>query len=516
MKKTVSTGQALALALACMLVVGMLALAGCACSTTATSSSSSSEATTYTVPNVVSLTQADADKAIYASGLMVGKITQQPSDTVPQGVVISQSPEALTSAPANSKVDLVVSSGKEKAADVKVPDLKGKTQEEAEKALKEAGLVGVPSNPEETTEVDPGKVFKQSIAAGTTVKEGTSVAFTVALSPSTVAVPNVAGMTQADAKAALTKVGLGFDTTTAYDDKVAKDTVISQSIAPGKVVKAGTSVSVVVSLGPKPVENVQVPDVTTFSWADAQNALRSAGLACRYTGDPAGTVVSQDVAAGTMVAPNTLVTVTLASPSPKVAVPNLVGLTVTAAEAATDNLNLTLSISGSTAGVVVDQSPAAGTEVDERSTVYVTVQADDPWTTASDAASAASSAGISGFDVMDTVTMGSTTFNKPKFSYATHAVQALYEQPASVVCLRKGEGDFSVSLTERDLSSFPQKWTQNFKGLEITCYGNAQDAATVITWSIDNAKYALTYQGLGGSEMTMTPDDITSAVAGIQ
>ena len=514
MKKSPFNGKTLMVALASVLVAGMLTLVSCACSSN--SSSASGKGETYTVPNVVSLTQADADKAIYASGLMVGSITQQASDTVPQGVVISQDPAALTPAPANSKVNLVVSSGKDKPADVKVPDLKGKTQEEAERALKDAGLVGVPSNPEETTEVDPGKVFKQSIAAGTTVKEGTSVAFTVALSPHTVTVPNVVGKTQDDAKAVITKAGLGFDTTSEYNDTVEAGKVVSQSITPGKVVQAGTSVSVVISLGAKPAENVEVPDVVTYSWADAQNALRSAGLACRYTGDPAGTVVAQDIAAGTMVAPNTLVTVTLASPSPKVAVPNLVGMSVTAAEEATDNANLVLSVSDGSDGVVTDQNPAAGTEVDERSTVYVTVKTVDPWTKVSDAATAAKSAGISGFNVMNSITIGSAAFEKPSFSYTTNAVQALYESAASVVCLRKGEGEYSVNLTERDLSKFSQKWTQNVKGLEVTCYGAVQDAATVILWSVDDADYAITYQGLGGDEMTMSPDDVTSLVTGIQ
>ena len=88
--------------------------------------------------------------------------------------------------------------------------------------------------------------------------------------------------------------------------------------------------------------SLRVPDVTSYSWSDTQATLQSAGLAARYTGDPAGVVVSQDVAAGTKVAPNTLVTVTLSSPSQMVEVPNLVGMSVSAAEAATDAVGLGL------------------------------------------------------------------------------------------------------------------------------------------------------------------------------
>ncbi|MBO4352531.1 MAG: PASTA domain-containing protein, partial [Eggerthellaceae bacterium] len=321
--KKVSPGRKLFLIVAAaVLVVGALALAGCSCSSqqSSSSSSSASEDAMYTVPNVISLTQADAKKAILASGLQVGDIKQEASDTVPLGSVISQSPDPLMSAKANSKVDLVVSTGKAEPKEVAVPDLKGKTQNDAEKALSDAGLVGVASNPEETDEVQPGQVFKQSVAPGATVKEGTKVAFTVAVAPAQTTVPNVVGMAEADARAAFDKAKLGFDYGVAYNDDVEKGKVIAQSVAAGSKVRQGTTIAVTISLGAKPVDNVEVPNVMSFSWSDAEAALRSAGLAARYTGDPAGTVIAQDIAAGTKVAPNTLVTVTLSSPTPKVTV----------------------------------------------------------------------------------------------------------------------------------------------------------------------------------------------------
>lgn len=376
--KKVSLGRRLFLLVAAaVLVVGALALASCSCSnqqgSTSGSGSSASGDVMYTVPNVVSLTQADAEKAVLASGLQVGTIKQEASDTVPLGSVISQTPEPLTNAKANSKVDLVVSSGKAELKDVVVPDLKDKTQHDAEKALSDVGLVGVASNPEETSEVQPGHVFKQSVAAGAKVKEGTKVAFTVATAPGEATVPNVVGMTRDDAKKSISDAKLGFDSTTAYNDNVDEGKVIAQSLPADSKVKQGTTVSVQVSLGPKPVENVTVPDVMSFSWSDAEASLHSAGLAARYTGDPAGVVVSQDVAAGTKVAPNTLVTVTLSAPVQYVEVPDLTGMSLTAAEQATDALNLALDADGSE-GTVVSQSPTAGTQVTPRTTVNVSLR----------------------------------------------------------------------------------------------------------------------------------------------
>jgi len=510
--------KALVLALAGMLAASMLIVVGCGSSSSSSSASSASASSgvQYTVPNVVSLKQEDAEKAIYASGLMVGKITLESSDTAPAGTVIKQSPEGLTNAPANSKIDLVVSSGKKEAKDVIVPDLKGKTQEEAEKALSEVGLVGVPSNPEETDEVDPGKVFKQSVAAGAKAKEGSNVAFTVALAPGKVAVPNVVGKSRDAAKTTLTDAKLGFDYSTAYDNNVPEGNVVSQSVTPGSQVKAGTTVTVVVSLGAKPAQNVKVPNVVTLNWGDAQAALQSAGLACRYTGDPAGTVVSQDIAAGTEVAPNTLVTVTLASPAKTVEVPDLVGMSLSNAEQTAADLNLVLSVEYGARGTIASQSPAPGTVVDERSSVFVTVVPSTEWTPASSASDAAQNAGVDGFDVMDSIVIGNNTFNSPAFAYTDYAVQAVYELPACTVCLRKGQGEYAAKLTDRNIEEFPQTWTQNHKGLEIKCYGAEEGAATVIQWKIDDATFYLTYQGYGGEEMTMDPDDITSLVSGIQ
>ena len=327
----------------------------------------------FTVPNVISLTQSDAKKAIHASGLQVGTVTSQPSDTVPLGSVIDQTPKGLTQAKANSKVDLVVSGGKAAAKDVIVPDLKGKAQKDAEKALSDAGLVGVASNPEESDAVQPGQVFKQSIQAGTKVKEGTKIAFTVALAPAETKVPNVVGLSHDDAKKAITDAKLGFDSTTAYSDTVAEGVVISQSIPADTQVRQGTNLVVNISLGPKPQQDVTVPDVMSYSWTEAQSTMSSAGLAVRYTGDPAGVVVAQDIAPGTKVAPNSLVTVTLSVPVHYVDVPNLVGMSVSAAEAATDSLNLVLDASNHD-GTVTDQWPAAGTQVEERTTISVTVK----------------------------------------------------------------------------------------------------------------------------------------------
>jgi RHS repeat-associated protein len=63
------------------------------------------------VPDVVAMPQADAEAAILKEKLMVGAVTTEHSETVPEGSVISQSPVAETSVVENSAVDLLISLG---------------------------------------------------------------------------------------------------------------------------------------------------------------------------------------------------------------------------------------------------------------------------------------------------------------------------------------------------------------------------------------------------------------------
>jgi len=70
------------------------------------------------VPNVVGMTQADAQAAIGTAQLVVGTVTEEYSDTVPAGNVISQDPAAGTSVPIGSAVNLVVSLGQQGEASI--------------------------------------------------------------------------------------------------------------------------------------------------------------------------------------------------------------------------------------------------------------------------------------------------------------------------------------------------------------------------------------------------------------
>lgn len=157
-----------------------------------------------------------------------------------------------------------------------------------------------------------------------------------------------------------------------------------------------------------------VPNVVSLTQTDAEKAILASGLAARYTGDPAGNVVAQDVDPGTMVEPNTLITVTLQKSVVMVTVPDLVGMSPTSAEGLLSDLNLVLDLDGGIHGTIVSQSPEAGTQVEERTTVTATVDSSDfGWHDASSAAKAAKGAGLSDFSVQKSVTIGDKTYKKP-------------------------------------------------------------------------------------------------------
>ncbi len=326
--------------------------------------------TTVSVPDVEWLEKADAEKILINAGFVVGDEEKENSDTVPKGQVISQDPAPRTQAESGSKVNLVISKGKAAPVMVTVPDLTGMTQEEAEKALKDAQLKAVPGKPAYSDSVDPGKVCEQSVKAGTQVQENSQVIFSISLGKETVKVPDVTGMTLDDARAALNKVGLGTDTTTSYSDKVDKDKIISQSVAKDTQVVKGTVVTLEVSLGQKPKEKVTVPDIYTYTLAEAKKALESAGLTYRYTGDPHGTVVAVDPEPGTEVDQGSKVSFTLQHHVSLVAVPDVSGMT--GAEAAAECKQSSLELDYDTDNPDKELSgtdPAAGTMVDVGTTV---------------------------------------------------------------------------------------------------------------------------------------------------
>jgi eukaryotic-like serine/threonine-protein kinase len=228
--------------------------------------------TNVNVPALLNLDQAAAQQAITDAGLKVGTVTQAPSTTVAQGKVVSSDPASGASVAKGSEVKLVVSAGpdtvtvpnvvglsedrargtlkqagftsvssrptdsledegnvvsvdpaegqqaaknttitlKISTGTIKVPDVKGKTADEATKALTDAGFS---AGQIRTTDVDPGTAAPGTVVntdpgAGSAVGRGNTITLQVAKADTTVTVPpEVIGKTEAAARTLLQKAG---------------------------------------------------------------------------------------------------------------------------------------------------------------------------------------------------------------------------------------------------------------------------------------------------------------------
>lgn len=138
------------------------------------------------------------------------------------------------------------------------------------------------------------------------------------------------------------------------------------------------------------------------------------------------------------------------------------------------------------------------------------------WTTAKSADEAAKGAGIDNFGVMDKIKINDTDFANPTFSYTDGVAQAAYETGATALFVRKAEGEHKAPITDRDKTDFAESWSQDYNGIDVTCYGASADSATVVTWADGTDSYGVTFQGLGGEEVGMTSDEVAAVVKGVE
>ena len=198
------------------------------------------------VPSVIGKTEEEAKTTLNSLGLGY-KATYQPSNTIPEGTVISQGTSSGTKVAKNTTITLSISSGPESSS---VPNVVGQDQVGASSLLESAGFkVSVKQSYSDS--VEQGKVISQSPSGSTTVSPGSTVTITVSQGKETkmVTVPNVVGMNSTDAQNTLTSLGLNYSIVETKDTNVEKGKVISTSTSAGRQVEEGTSVKIYVSKG---------------------------------------------------------------------------------------------------------------------------------------------------------------------------------------------------------------------------------------------------------------------------
>ena len=211
-----------------------------------------------------------------------------------------------------------------------------------------------------------------------------------AAEPESVAVPNVVGLTQAEAKAQIEQAGFTWELN---PDKVTSDTVAEGSVAStdpaaGTQAEKGATVRVTISSGP---DSVTLPDnLVGMSPDDARKAIEALGLkweldASKVASDtvPEGKIAQTNPSPGSKVKAGQTIRAYLSSGSDQVDVPDLSGMTQDQARSTLKGVGLEL---GNVTSVdsekekdrIVEQDPATGTKVKKGTTVGVSISSGKP------------------------------------------------------------------------------------------------------------------------------------------
>lgn len=203
---------------------------------------------TLPVPDVVGDSQENAEQSLEALGFKT-KVERAYSDTVPEGDVISTSPQVGRQVTKGRTITLTVSRGEQGVA---VPGLVGNTQQGAEQALQSAGLAVGEVTEQESSE-PAGTVLEQNPASGTTVEPGSSVAIVVAKERPQIPDVTTGNPTVEEATQTLEDAGYKVKTVERQGDPTLVGRVIGQSPEAGTRRSTGGTVTIAIVPDPNSV-----------------------------------------------------------------------------------------------------------------------------------------------------------------------------------------------------------------------------------------------------------------------
>lgn len=350
---------------------------------------------TVPVPDATRMPPADAIQAIAGAGLHA-RVSRVVMPGTPPDVVVAMMPLPGTEVPRYATVDLVVTAPGDGGGDVPpqpvvVPNVVAMTEAAARAAL---GAVGL--DPQvEWVDGDPSRAFlvaAQEPAAGTNVPPDAPVRLQIVRyvppqpaeppPPAKVSVPELVGLSQAQAEALLGSLGLVGNPIHQAMGSVPPLQVFAQQLVPGTLVDVGTAVAFRVAQPPPPPAPTPVPNFFGATKGEALLYAAQSGLSLSIVevvtaSHPPHRIYSQSVPAYLVVPLGTHVVLKLARPPagpPLVEVPDLSGRTVLQANA----MLAAVSLAGSAIEVVTMAHPpfkvyaqdvAPGTKVPVGSTV---------------------------------------------------------------------------------------------------------------------------------------------------
>lgn len=264
-----------------------------------------------------------------------------------------------------------------------VPPVAGSTTDEAKAILSAADLDSVVLS-DYSDDIPAGIVIRTTPDAQEQIAKGDEVKLVVSLGPRMATVPNVVGISQTDAEAALKDEGFTVGKTDpVYDDTVPAGEVMSTSPMADESVRHDTAVDLVVSQGPRPIK---IPDLIGLTEAVAREMLAPNAMVVeveyvRTMDDVAkGEVFKTDPAPNADSTRTAHITLYVSDGKPLVTVPNFVGLTIGDAKRDAESLDLVLDITGKwgplsgpakSDKMITDQREELGSQVEVGSTIHL-------------------------------------------------------------------------------------------------------------------------------------------------
>lgn len=262
------------------------------------------------VPQVTGGSLESAQAVLAAHGFILGKVSEEPSESAASGTIVKQEPGPGTRAAKGAKVDIVVAV----VVRVAVPEVVRQEYAAAEAVLARAGLRVGRKSTKASAELATGVVMNQNPTAGSSVARNTPVDLVVAVAQ--VAVPSVVRSHFQEAKSAIERAGLRVGEVAKREifEPIREETVLEQNPRAQAKVDKGTTVNLVVSARPV---TVTVPNLLGKALDEAKSLLAKSGLnpgsvQQSKSSRPAGTVLRQIPVGGERVGWGAKVNLTVA------------------------------------------------------------------------------------------------------------------------------------------------------------------------------------------------------------
>ena len=209
------------------------------------------------VPSLTGKTMDQAKQEINGTGLGIKQAGTASSDTVEKGQIISQDPQDGKTVEKNTTIEVIISSGSAANSEnaVDIPNVVGQSETDASAALTAKGF-NVTKTTSYSSSVAEGYVISQTPNGDTQGKEGDTIALEISLGSEKITVPDVVSGYKSEQQAREILSQFNVSTDKKYSDTVDEGIVMAQSLAEGTQADPGASITITVSLGAEPAQQI--------------------------------------------------------------------------------------------------------------------------------------------------------------------------------------------------------------------------------------------------------------------